>query len=160
MVAMLTALAGCAATESPARVGVLAPDVPTLTLDGDPVSLSSFRGQPVLLNLWATWCAPCRRETPYLQELHRTLSDRGLRVVGLTVDSRGADAAIRSFLREFAVSYTVLHDPDMVVMDRYAVIGLPATFLVDREGVIQYAVSGPAEEGNRGFEGALERLLE
>jgi cytochrome c biogenesis protein CcmG/thiol:disulfide interchange protein DsbE len=122
--------------------------------------LSSFKGEPVLLNLWATWCAPCRRETPYLQTLHERYRERGLRVVGVTVDTRGSASAVRDFLGEFGVTYTILEDPDMVSMDRYAVIGLPATFLVDREGVIRHVIVGPVAEGNRAFEAALEGILQ
>jgi peroxiredoxin len=154
------ALPACAAPEAKPGVGRDAPELVGTTLAGDTLALSSLRGAPVLLNLWATWCAPCRRETPYLQTLHERYRDRGLRVVGVTVDTRGAASAVRDFLDEFGVTYTILEDPDMVSMDRYAVIGLPATFLLDREGVIRHVVTGPVAEGNRSFHDALERLLQ
>ena len=141
------------------RVGTRAPELLTTSLAGDTVALSSFEGAPVLLNLWATWCAPCRRETPYLQTLHERYAGQGLRVVGVTVDTRGAASAVRDFIGEFGVTYTILSDPDMVSMDRYAVIGLPATFLLDRGGVIRHMVTGPVAEGDARFEAALQAVL-
>jgi peroxiredoxin len=160
VVVLVGAAAACRAPELPAVVGGAAPDVTTLSLRGDTVPLSSFRGAPVLLNLWATWCAPCRRETPYLQSLHDAWQGKGLEVVGVTLDSRGFEPEIHEFIEEFGVTYTILRDPDMVSMDRYAVLGLPATFLVDREGIITYAVSGPVREGDRRFEAAVAELLQ
>ena len=156
----LLAAVGCAPSDAPAGVGMSAPDVTALTLAGDTVALSSFRGEPLLLNLWATWCVPCRRETPYLQALHRRWSEAGLRVVGISLDQRGFGREVRKFIDEFGVTYTVLRDPDMVVSDRYAVAGLPATFLIERTGTIRHAVLGPLEEGDRKFEAALREILE
>jgi cytochrome c biogenesis protein CcmG, thiol:disulfide interchange protein DsbE len=160
LLSLALTLVGCASPEARPGVGREAPELVGTTLAGDTVALSSFRGEPVLINLWATWCAPCRRETPYLQTLHERYRGQGLRVVGVTVDTRGAASAVRDFLDEFGVTYTILEDPDMVSMDRYAVIGLPATFLVDREGVIRYVVTGPVADGNRDFDAALRQLLE
>ena len=151
--------AGCAPAERPAGVGMSAPDVAALTLAGDTVRISSFRGQPLLLNLWATWCTPCRREAPYLQSLAERHRADGLQVVGLSLDRAGFEPEIRDFMEEFGVSYTVLRDPGMVAMERYPVAGLPGTFLVDRGGTITYALAGPLEEGDRDFESALAELL-
>jgi cytochrome c biogenesis protein CcmG/thiol:disulfide interchange protein DsbE len=159
-VAGLVVSGACAPPDRPAGVGTSAPDVSALTLEGDTVQLSSFRGQPILLNLWATWCLPCRREAPYLQELAETLGRDGLRVVGLSLDRAGFEPEIRAFMEEFGVSYTVLRDPEMASMDRYPVAGLPATFLVDRDGTIRHAVAGPVAEGDRVFEAALREILE
>ena len=141
-------------------VGDEAPDMEALTLAGDTVALGSFRGDPVLLNLWATWCGPCREETPYLQTLHETYSERGLRVVGVSQDGQGSGSAIRAFMQEFGVTYTVLADPEMVAADRYGVIGLPATFLVDREGMIREVVMGAVTPGSQSFETTLRSILQ
>ena len=156
----LALVLGCAVPSGPPRVGSAAPDLVATTLAGDTLALSSLRGQPVLVNLWATWCAPCRRETPYLQTLHETYAARGLRVVGITVDTRNSESQILSFVDEFGVTYTILRDPDMTSMDRYAVLGLPATFLLDRDGTIRHFVSGPVAAGDAAFEAALARVLE
>ena len=159
LLALAALTVACTPPERPAGVGMTAPDVTALTLGGDTVALSSFRGEPVLLNLWATWCAPCRRETPYLQELAERHEGEGLRVVGLSLDRAGFEPEINDFVEEFGVSYTVLRDPEMVSMDRYPVAGLPATFLVDRDGMIRHSVSGPVAEGDRAFEAALREIL-
>ena len=127
---------------------------------GDTIDLGSFWGDPIILNLWATWCGPCREETPYLQTLQETYSERGLRVVGVSQDAPGSGSAIRAFMEEFGVTYTVLADPEMVAADRYGVIGLPATFLVDREGMIRQVVMGAATPGNQSFESTLRSILQ
>ena len=156
----LAALLGCAAPERPGQVGTRAPELVTTSLAGDTVALSSYHGQPVLLNLWATWCHPCRAETPLLQALHEEYEGRGLRVVGVTVDTRGASEAITEFIDEFGVTYTILRDPDMVSMDRFAVIGLPGTYLIDGDGVVRWAKSGPIAEGDPTLAAALAGVLE
>ena len=150
----------CSPPDPPQGVGTPAPDMKALTLTGETVAMTSFRGEPVLLNLWATWCAPCRKETPYLQTLHESYADQGLRVVGMSQDMRGSGPAIRAFAEEFGVTYTVLSDPDMIAMDRYSVIGLPTTFLVDRAGTIRQVVIGPLTPENPTFEAALHRVLQ
>jgi cytochrome c biogenesis protein CcmG/thiol:disulfide interchange protein DsbE len=160
LISLALTLVACASPDAKPGVGIEAPELVGTTLAGDTVALSSFRGEPLLINLWATWCAPCRRETPYLQTLHERYREQGLRVVGVTVDTRGAASAVRDFVDEFGVTYTILEDPDMISMDRYAVIGLPATFLVDREGVIRHVVTGPVAEGSRDFVAALRKLLD
>jgi peroxiredoxin len=145
---------------SPAPVvGDEAPDLEAFTLAGDAVAWGVFRGDPVLLNLWATWCAPCREETPYLQTLHERYAEQGLIVVGVSQDARGSGSAIRSFIEEFGITYTVLADPEMVAAARYGVVGLPATFLVDREGTIRQVVMGAVTPGSQTFESTLRSIL-
>jgi peroxiredoxin len=131
-----------------------------LTLTGDTIALGSFWGDPMILNLWATWCGPCREETPYLQTLHETYSEWGLRVVGVSQDAPGSGSAIRAFMEEFGVTYTMLADPEMVAADRYGVIGLPATFLVDREGIIRQVVMGAATPGSEPFESTIRSIVQ
>ena len=160
VLASVLAAVACARPNPKPDVGADAPELVATSLAGDTVALSSFEGAPVLLNLWATWCAPCRRETPYLQSLHERYADQGLRVVGVTVDTRGAASAVRDFIGEFGVTYTILSDPDMTSMDRYAVIGLPATFLLDKGGVIRHVSIGPVAEGDARFEAALRSVLQ
>jgi cytochrome c-type biogenesis protein len=141
------------------RVGRAAIESPAATLGGDTVTLASLRGQVVLLNIWATWCVPCRTETPYLQSVYEEHRDQGLRVVGISVDTRDAADDVEMFVEEYGVTYTVLHDPQMRAMDLYQVRGLPATFLIDREGTLRWIRYGPILEGDPDFVGALEELL-
>jgi thiol-disulfide isomerase/thioredoxin len=131
-----------------------------MSLEGDTVSLADLVGSPVLLKLWATWCVPCRRETPYLQGVHERFGPRGLKVVGVSVDTRGAREDVEDFLDEFGVTYRTLHDPEMRSMDIFAAIGLPATYLIGRDGTLLWRRVGPVEEGDREFENALDKAVD
>lgn len=145
----------------PPRVGEpIAAFAATSFATGDTVSLESLRGQPVLLNLWATWCAPCRYETPYLQSLYEKYQERGLEMVGVSIDSPGNADLAMDFLAEHGVTYIQLHDPDQRSMDVYSVLGLPATFLIDAEGVVRLTRPGPVLETDTGFTDLIETLLE
>jgi len=141
------------------QVGEPAIEYAAATLEGDTVSLSSLRGEVVLLNLWATWCVPCRTETPYLQSLFEEYADRGFRIVGISLDTGDAADQVRAFVQEYGVSYTILHDPQMRGMELYQILGLPATFLIDREGVLRWMRYGPIAENDPQFLGALQDVL-
>ena len=141
------------------RVGAEAIEYPAVDLAGDTVTLASLRGDVVLLNLWATWCVPCREETPYLQSLYEEHVDEGLEIVGISLDTGDASDHVGMFVEEYGVTYTILHDPQMRGMDLYQVPGLPATFLIDREGVLRWIRYGPILEGDTEFTGVLEELL-
>jgi len=129
------------------------------TLTGETVSLESLRGQVVLLNLWATWCGPCRMETPYLQSLFEEHRDTGFQIVGISMDTGNAADQVETFVEEYGVTYTILHDPQMRGMDLYQVLGLPATFLIDREGILRWMRYGPILEGDSDFLRALEDVI-
>jgi peroxiredoxin len=113
----------------------------------------------VLLNLWATWCVPCRTETPYLQSLHEEHEADGFRIVGISLDTGSAANQVAAFVEEYGVTYTILHDPQMRGMDLYQILGLPATFLIDREGVLRWMRYGPITENDPDFLGALDDVL-
>ncbi len=136
----LLALLGACSTEANEfrRVAVVdpAPAYAAPDLEGDTVALADFRGDVVLLNVWATWCAPCRREMPGLQRLHETYGADGLHVVGVSIDARGAERAIRSFVDELGVTFTILHDPDERVTRTFRTIGVPESFLIGRDGAV------------------------
>ncbi|MBA3889895.1 MAG: TlpA family protein disulfide reductase, partial [Gemmatimonadaceae bacterium] len=117
-----------------AQLGAIAPGLASRTLDGEPVSLDALRGSPVLLNVWATWCHPCRDEIPVLEALHREHAPHGLQLVGVSIDDAGRTSDIRRFASEFGVTYTIWHDPDQRVMPSFSVIGVPTTFLIGRDG--------------------------
>ena len=158
----LLAVAACASGDQPdrPRIGGAAPPYQAVTLEGDSVSLASLRGRVVLLNLWATWCAPCREETPFLQALYEEHRDRGFEVVGVSMDTGSQTDVIEEFVEEFGVDYTILHDRTMRGMDLYHVLGLPATFLLDREGTIRWMRFGPVGETDRDFLDAVEEALQ
>ncbi|MGD2046649.1 MAG: TlpA disulfide reductase family protein [Gemmatimonadota bacterium] len=141
------------------RVGEPAIEYPAATLAGDTVTLASLRGRVVLLNLWATWCVPCREETPYLESLYQEHAEDGLHIVGISLDTGDAADQVAAFVEEYGVTYTILHDPQMRGMELYQVPGLPATFLIDREGTLRWVRYGPILEGDADFARALEEIL-
>ena len=161
-VSMLVASASaCTPSENagPPRVDESARDYAATTLEGDTVSLGSLRGRVVLLNLWATWCGPCRMETPYLQSVFEEYRDDGFEIVGISMDTGDASDDVAMFVDEYDVTYTILHDPTMRGMELYQVLGLPATFLIDREGVLRWMRYGPIPEDDPDFLRALSDVM-
>lgn len=157
----LALASACAPTERPQGpvIGTEAPAYAAATLEGDTVSLASLRGRVVLLNFWATWCAPCRAETPFLQSLYEKHADAGLEVVGVSMDT-GSQDAIRDFVEEYGVTYTILHDPAMTGMETYQILGLPGTFLLNRDGTLRWMRYGPVGESDEEFLQAVRDALE
>jgi cytochrome c-type biogenesis protein len=160
-IAIITLASACVSgensqTEMPPQP---APDLTLVSLQGDTVSLAAERGNVVLLNIWATWCAPCREEMPLLQKLHARHRDAGLRVVGVSIDARGEDERIQRFLRDFSVSFPVWLDPDERASFLFRAIGVPATYLIDRKGEIVWKHLGPLTENDQSFDAAIARAL-
>lgn len=158
---LTAALAGCAegGPPRPSVVGDRAPDYAAVSLAGDSVSLDRLRGQAVLLNVWATWCEPCREEIPALQALHETHADEGLRVVGVSVDAPGEEAAVRDFAASYGVTYEVWLDPEERVSSTFRLIGVPSTFLVGPEGKILWKHVGPVRTDDPALQRALREAL-
>ncbi len=144
---------------APVEVGQAAPAYRAVSLGGDSVSLADLRGKPVLLNVWATWCHPCREEIPELQRLHERYRARGLEVVGVSVDATGDEAAIRDFMKRFGMTYPVWRDPSETVSATFLLLGVPATFLIDRAGVLRWKKTGPFARDDAALIGAIEGAL-
>jgi cytochrome c biogenesis protein CcmG/thiol:disulfide interchange protein DsbE len=141
------------------EIGAPAPTYATLALSGDSVSLASLRGKVVLLNIWATWCHPCRTEIPELRALHAKYKDRGLELVGVSVDADGTDDAIKGFMEEFRMTYPVWRDPDERVSTKFLTIGVPATYLIDRDGILRWRMTGPIAPNDSTLAAAIKRAL-
>lgn len=140
-------------------IGAPAPAYRTVSLNGDSVSLEQQRGKVVLFNVWATWCHPCRAEIPELQAIHAKYESRGFQLVGVSVDNDGADADIRAFAQEFKMSYPIWRDPDERVSSQFMLVGVPATFLIDKQGVLRWKKTGPVAPGDSSLSNAIERAL-
>lgn len=129
------------------------------TLDGQPVSLADFAGKVVVLNLWATWCAPCREEMPSLDRLQAQFADRDLVVLALSVDRAGPER-VQKFLDEVGVKHLhVYRDPKAAATRAVKVPGLPATILVDRKGQEVGRVLGIAQWDGPAAVAVVEKLL-
>jgi peroxiredoxin len=129
------------------------PDFSLPDTSGRTVALRQFQGKVILLDFWATWCGPCKKEMPGYEDLYRRYKSRGLVVIGIALDS--SPAQVRRFAKEYGITYPLLINGMNV--DRYGVLGIPATILADRQGIVRKKVVG-YEEG-KFFEDALEELL-
>ncbi len=142
--------------------GTKAPNFEAVSLDTPPriKSLDEYRGQVVLLNIWATWCEPCRVEMPSMEALHKSLGSKGLKIVAVSVDEPGFEKEIRDFVRQYALTFQILYDPDRNgIRKRYQVTGYPETFVIGRDGVIRRKVIGAVDWNSKGNRALIEHLL-
>lgn len=121
------------------------PEIAFFDGDGNQVSLADFEGEVVVLNLWATWCAPCRREMPSLDRLQARFGGNGLEVIALSLD-RGDIAKVREFYEELGITHlAIYHDPQARAGRELGAPGLPTTIVIDRSGQEVGRLLGPAE---------------
>jgi cytochrome c biogenesis protein CcmG/thiol:disulfide interchange protein DsbE len=138
-----------------------APDFTLERLDEDgELQLSSLAGKAVVLNVWASWCVPCKKEAPYLEQLWQERRDRGLVVLGLDAKDFRADA--RTFAERYGLTFPLVYDGPGDTLDGFGVTGFPETFVLDREGRVVEAFAGAVDgdEVRERFEAAIERALE
>jgi peroxiredoxin len=137
-----------------------APDFSLPDLDGNTHTLSEYKGKVVFLNLWTTWCPPCRMEMPAMERLYRHLRHRDFVLLAVSADEGGRDA-VAPFVEELGLTFPVLLDPEGKLSPRYGVTGYPETFVIDRDGKVVNHTVGPADwqspEMVRYFEALLEK---
>lgn len=147
------------------RVGTEAPGfnavdlTPGRTADVPFRSLSDYRGRVVLLNIWATWCEPCKREMPSMQQLYQEYAARGLAVVAVSVDAEDKADAIRAFVQDYNLTFDILHDRTGLFRSVYRYTGVPETYIVDRDGVIRRKWIGEDDWNSPANRKFVERLL-
>jgi peroxiredoxin len=141
------------------KEGQQAPGFTLLTLDGGRASLTDHRDKLVVLNFWATWCQPCTVEMPSLEALWRRYRDRGLVVVGISVDRGAPKALLEPYVRNLKLTFPILLDPDSKTSDRWRVTALPATFLVRPGGEVAGMAMGAREWNSDEMRALVERLL-
>jgi cytochrome c biogenesis protein CcmG/thiol:disulfide interchange protein DsbE len=148
VVSRVPSAVGAPLSSSPSpREGFLAPDFTLDTLDGKKVTLSELRGKIVIINLWATWCPPCRAEMPALENAYEQYRDSGVVILGLNVTNQDSEKDIPPFVKEFGLTFPILLDRDGSVSTLYQLRGLPTTYFVNREGIIRtVVVGGPMNE--------------
>ncbi len=161
-------LAGCGGGDGPpatdgsaeeAHIAEPAPEYEAMDLEGNPVRLADLRGEVVLLNVWATWCAPCRIEMPDLQTLHDELEGEGFRVVGVSIDGPRSADRIEGFLDQLGVTFPILHDPDDRISGLLDGHVVPLTVLIDREGMMQWRHLGAVTSDDPGLRAAIAAAL-
>lgn len=156
-VLLAAALAGCVA---PVEVGSAAPDFTATDLaTGEPASFHErYAGEVTLVNIWATWCEPCKEEIPALQALYEAMGPRGLRIAAVSIDA-GDPQAVRAFMADFGVTFDVLHDPAGAIQQTYRTTGVPESFLVGRDGRIVRIVYGDHPWASAANRRIVEQLL-
>ncbi len=139
--------------------GKLAANFTLSGLDGRAVTLSSLRGKVVFLNIWATWCGPCREEMPSIQKLYEKLrGDPSFVILAVSQDAEGR-AAVAPFMAKHGFKFPVLLDPKNQVGDAYGVSGIPETFIIDQRGRIVAHHLGPYNWANPEIQEAIEELV-
>lgn len=151
-------LGGCVA---PVEVGSMAPEfTATNVASNAPMTFpEAYAGEVTLVNIWATWCEPCKEEIPALQKLYETMGPRGLRIAAVSIDEADAQV-VREFMAGFGVTFDVLHDQAGTIQQIYRTTGVPESFLVGRDGRIMRIVYGDhpwASDANRRI---IEQLLD
>ncbi|MEX2583996.1 MAG: TlpA disulfide reductase family protein [Gemmatimonadota bacterium] len=152
----------------PVEVGTPAPNFTATELSGTPVQLADLRGEVVLLNIWATWCPPCREEMPSMQRLHEALGEDGVHVIAVSIDAPigSVDRAgnpggdIEAFAKQMDLTFPIWHDPAGGIQRLYRTTGVPESFVIDRNGTIVKKVIGPTEWDSEANADLFVRLLE
>lgn len=134
-----------------------APDFNLKDLDGKTLNLANFKGEVVYLDFWATWCPPCRKSFPWMEQMHNRYKDLGLKIVAVSLD--GKRSVIDKFLKANPVSFIILQDPKGQVADAYKLKGMPSSYLIDRNGNIRISHTGFRESDKTKLESSFKELL-
>jgi cytochrome c biogenesis protein CcmG/thiol:disulfide interchange protein DsbE len=142
-------------------VGADAPRFTAKTMDDAPrvKSLDDYEGEVLLLNIWATWCTPCRAEMPSIEAVFTDLKPKGLKVVAVSVDQPGMEQQIRDFVRDFKLSFEILYDESGGIQTLYRSAGVPETYVIGRDGVIRKKWVGAEDWNSAANRALLEQLL-
>jgi peroxiredoxin len=145
----------------PVELGSKAPDFTAYTVDSAPRAkrLAEYRGQVVMLNVWATWCLPCRVEMPSIEALNKQYAPKGLKILAVSIDDPGMDSAIRAFAKQYGLTFEILHDPKGTIIDMYDISGYPETFIVGRDGVIRKKLMQATDWNSPDARALVDRLL-
>lgn len=159
----LLAMVACNRNESKKTAAVpvengLAPEVIVNSLNGTPLKLSDLKGKVVLLNFWATWCPPCRKEIPSMMKLNKAMAGKPFQMVAISIDE-GGRPDVESFFQTSGFSLPAYTDPDNRAATTYGITGVPETFIINRQGTIVKKVMGPMEWDSPDAVAFLENLM-
>ena len=124
--------------------GLPAPDFVFPGLDGKMVSLADYKGKVVFLNIWATWCPPCREEMPSMENLYKELRGEDFEILAVSIDTSGAKV-VAPFVKEYHLSFPILLDPKGATKSLYGTTGVPESFIINKEGRIEQIIIGPMD---------------
>lgn len=137
--------------------GAAAPEIALKTLSGEAIKLSSLKGKVVLIDFWASWCAPCRESMPFLEKLSQSYKGQGLVVLGVNIDNDVA--AARKFLKEMPVSFQVVNDAEKQVAKAYGPPTMPSSYIIDKRGVVHVVHAGFRRADAAKIEAEIKSLL-
>jgi cytochrome c biogenesis protein CcmG, thiol:disulfide interchange protein DsbE len=145
----------------PVELGTRAPDFKAYTLDSAPrqKTLADYRGKVLMINVWATWCLPCRVEMPSIEALNKEYAPKGLKIVAVSIDDPGTDSTIRAFVKQYRLTFEVLHDPQGKISEAYDITGYPETFIVGKDGVIRRKLMSATNWNAPEARALVDRLL-
>ena len=134
-----------------------APSFTLKDLGGQNISLDQFKGEVVYVDFWATWCPPCRKSFPWMEQMHKRYKDLGLKIVAISLD--GKRGVIDKFLKDNPVSFMILQDPNGKIADAYKLKGMPSSYLIDRKGNIRITHAGFRDKDKAMLESSFKELL-
>jgi peroxiredoxin len=155
---VLMALIGMPALALAVEVGEPPPEINLPDLNsGKKISLAALRGKVVVIDFWASWCAPCKEEMPVLESLYKRFKDKDLVIIGVSVDNEAANA--KKFLSGVKVSFPIVHDAGHVVADKFKPPRMPTSYVIDKTGKIRFVHAGFRKEDAKKIEDEVTKLL-
>ncbi len=144
-------------TASAVKVKQVAPDFTLASNKGGNVRLKDLRGKVVMINFWATWCAPCRKELPLLNDLYNKYKSKGFVLLGVNIDDKSAPA--KKMIKELKINFPVLFDNNQSTSESYDLQAMPSTFILDKNGIIRFSHYGYKSGYEKKYEKDVKSLL-
>jgi peroxiredoxin len=156
-VALAVLIAGGASAVPAGEANAPATEFSLTSLAGQPVSLSQYKGNVVLVNFWATWCGPCQQEMPLLDQMYKKYKPAGFTLIGVNVDKEAP--AVKELLARKPVSFPVLLDPENSVSRAYKVADMPSSVIIDRKGIVRYVHRGYRPGDENEYQDRIRQLI-
>ena len=153
----LLALLGMPALALAVEAGEAPPEINLADMSGKKISLAALKGKVVVVDFWASWCAPCKEEMPVLESLYKRFKDSGLMIVGVSVDNELANA--KKFLTGVKVSFPIVHDGGHVVADKFKPPRMPTSYVIDKTGKVRFVHAGFRKEDAKELQDQVVSLL-